>query len=401
MRKYVSHCATCTKRKASNLPARLPLVPLPLPLRYVDRPFACIAIDIVGPINPPSSSGHRWILTIHDLFSKLLVAYPLRSTTAATIVNCLDRYISDFEIPDVLVSDRGTNVDSALVHSWCRTFGIQKRTASARNPTGNSAIERSHRVMSDIIATITEGNNPRMWHEALPRALRAYKTSQHESTGVSAHELVFGYPAKSPLSLLAGPNAEPLDAPSGSPVAQAAAKRDRLARLWQHASAGLDKATEHRRRKDSSARQQKFSVGDTVAIVVDEPSGKFADRYRGPFIVRAVSDSLNDYLVSPPGQPDETLPWLSLRKLVPHPPVEDTVHPQPSAAPQAHPPLDVSYDSASVDLAPRRRPFAAGEGEDLESRTLRPTNALRQPRRLGINLIRLATGLLLHAAAQL
>jgi transposase InsO family protein len=364
-RQFCRNCTVCAKRKATNQSTTVPLVPL----RHEDAPFALVAMDVVGPINPASSHGHRWILTFHDAFSKLLVAYPLRSTKAPTIVAHLHRYVTDFEVPDALLTDRGTNVDSSLVKSFCDSFGIRKLRTSAYNPRGNSLVERSHRVMSDIIATCLDDSNPRAWDEALLNALRAYKTSQHEATGVSAHELVFGYPAKTPLKLLAGPNAGPLDTPSGSHKEQVTAKQQRISSLWQQASAGLDKAQSHRRKlNDQKANHSRFAVGDSVGIVIEDTDGKFGDRYTGPYLVRQVNNDINDYLVSPPGEPDSTLPWVNRRKLIAFPAAPDVIEAVPAQ------PVDIA------PVEPRARPPEEGKG----TKRLRPRATLRKPNRPGM-----------------
>jgi len=41
-------------------------------------PFEMWGMDVTGPINPPTSIGHRFILAITDYFSKLAEAVPLK-----------------------------------------------------------------------------------------------------------------------------------------------------------------------------------------------------------------------------------------------------------------------------------------------------------------------------------
>ena len=40
----------------------MPKVPLEM-MPLIDKPFKRVAIDLVGPISPPSEEGHRYILT--------------------------------------------------------------------------------------------------------------------------------------------------------------------------------------------------------------------------------------------------------------------------------------------------------------------------------------------------
>ncbi|MBW0477424.1 hypothetical protein O181_017139 [Austropuccinia psidii MF-1] len=52
-------CDTCAKEKMTALPFKGHFV-------EVTKPLDCLHLDIVGPISPPSKSGHRYFLTIID-----------------------------------------------------------------------------------------------------------------------------------------------------------------------------------------------------------------------------------------------------------------------------------------------------------------------------------------------
>lgn len=46
------------------------LSPLPLQPVKVDQPFIKRGIDFIGVINPPSSAGHKWIITATNYFTR-------------------------------------------------------------------------------------------------------------------------------------------------------------------------------------------------------------------------------------------------------------------------------------------------------------------------------------------
>ncbi|XXG76770.1 hypothetical protein AAC387_Pa08g1056 [Persea americana] len=64
-------CEKC-QRHASYI--HCPLEPLHLTIPY--RPFNMWEIDVIKPITPPSSKGHRFILATTDYFSKWAKAVP-------------------------------------------------------------------------------------------------------------------------------------------------------------------------------------------------------------------------------------------------------------------------------------------------------------------------------------
>ena len=49
------------------------LVKMPI----IETQFSCISIDIVGPLNPASSAGHKYILTVIDWATGFPEAVPL------------------------------------------------------------------------------------------------------------------------------------------------------------------------------------------------------------------------------------------------------------------------------------------------------------------------------------
>lgn len=74
--KYVMKCEKCAfffgKQK---------LAALPLHLVQVDQPFAKWGLDFIGPINPPSSSGHKWIMAATDYFTRWTEVIALKDAT--------------------------------------------------------------------------------------------------------------------------------------------------------------------------------------------------------------------------------------------------------------------------------------------------------------------------------
>ena len=76
----VAHfCKSCDVRQKTVNKGSVPKVPLQkMPL--IDKPFKRVAIDLVGPISPPSEEGHRYILTLVDFATRYPEAVPLKTT---------------------------------------------------------------------------------------------------------------------------------------------------------------------------------------------------------------------------------------------------------------------------------------------------------------------------------
>ena len=57
-----------------------------------------------------------------------------------------------FGLPEVLITDQGSNFDSEVFREVCAFLGIDKRRTTAYNPKANGLVERMHSTMKSIIA---------------------------------------------------------------------------------------------------------------------------------------------------------------------------------------------------------------------------------------------------------
>ena len=55
----------------------------------IETPFQRIAVDIVGPIKPVTTKGHRYILTVVDYATRYPEAIPLRSIETTRVAEAL------------------------------------------------------------------------------------------------------------------------------------------------------------------------------------------------------------------------------------------------------------------------------------------------------------------------
>lgn len=55
----------------------------------IDMPFKPVAIDLVGPMSPPSEDGHRYILILVDYATRYPEAVPLKNIDTETVAEAL------------------------------------------------------------------------------------------------------------------------------------------------------------------------------------------------------------------------------------------------------------------------------------------------------------------------
>ena len=74
VRRYCKSCDSCQRMSARGRTRRVAMVTMPI----ISTPFERVAIDIVGPLSPPTRGGHRYILTIIDYATSFIEAVPLK-----------------------------------------------------------------------------------------------------------------------------------------------------------------------------------------------------------------------------------------------------------------------------------------------------------------------------------
>ena len=196
--KWVRECDECQRR---NPPPRKPQAPLgTITASY---PFEKITWDIMGPL-PVSQRGYQCILVVTDIFTKWVEAFPLRDTVATTLAKVLvDEVICRYGVPKSIHSDQGANLCSSVVQGVCNLLNIDQTRTSAYHPMGNGQVERFNRTIEAMLAKVVK-ESQRDWDYHLQKALLAYRTAVHETTGFSPYHLNFGHSPALPIDIILG-----------------------------------------------------------------------------------------------------------------------------------------------------------------------------------------------------
>ena len=117
----------------------------------VDQPFKRVAIDLVGPIGPPSEEGHRYILTLVDFATRYPEAVPLKNIDTETVAEGLVDIFSRLGVPKEILSDLATQFVSECMKEVKRVLSIKQLTTTPYHPMCNGLTEKFNGTMKSTV----------------------------------------------------------------------------------------------------------------------------------------------------------------------------------------------------------------------------------------------------------
>ncbi|KAK5837370.1 hypothetical protein PVK06_013180 [Gossypium arboreum] len=102
-------------------------------------------------------------------------------------------------MPERIISDNALNLNNSTIADVCSQFKIRHHNSSPYRPKMNGAIEAANKNIKKIVGKMT--GTYKDWHEKLPFALYAYRTSIRTSTGATPFSLVYGMEAVLPIEV--------------------------------------------------------------------------------------------------------------------------------------------------------------------------------------------------------
>lgn len=136
--RFCKSCDVCQKTVNKGSVPKVPLEKMPL----IDKPFKRVAIDLVGPIGPPSEDGHRYILTLVDFATRYPEAVPLKNIDTETVAEALVDIFSRLGVPEEILSDLGTQFVSECMKEVIRLLSIKQLTTTPYHPMCNGLTEK-------------------------------------------------------------------------------------------------------------------------------------------------------------------------------------------------------------------------------------------------------------------
>lgn len=186
VRSYINTCEICKTTKAPNCVLR----PEMGQAAVTNRPFQRLYVDLLGPY-PRSKKGHIGLLIVLDHFSKFHWLCPLRKFTSLAIMEFLSNNIFHiYGVPEVLVSDNGSQFKANDFNAFLTSFGIQHIYTALYSPQANASERVNRSIISGIRAYLKGEHN--LWDQHISSISCSLRNSFHQSIKMSPYRALFG-----------------------------------------------------------------------------------------------------------------------------------------------------------------------------------------------------------------
>jgi hypothetical protein len=185
IRRWVAACLICKRRKTP----RHGKAGVFAPISNATSPGMKIAVDITT-ASQMSSDGYKCILTILDLFTRYVIAVPLRRKNAKEVAEALFTHVfCRSGRPRLIISDQGREFVNKGLAALLEMYQIQFKPTGGYQPQANP-VERYHRFLNHVMTMLstTYGGD---WPAYLPIACFVYNTSRNDTTGHTPFELTY------------------------------------------------------------------------------------------------------------------------------------------------------------------------------------------------------------------
>ena len=177
LKEYVSKCDACLTHRTA--PGKEPLHPHEM----VARPWSKVAADLC-------ERDGRTLLVITDYYSNFIEVARINTVTSRSVIKEIKEVFARYGIPDVLVTDNGTQFASAEFAVFAETWSFEHHTSSPRYPQSNGKAENAVQTVKRLFKKCKVSDQS----EYL--ALLDWRNTPTEGVGISPAQRLFGRRSK-------------------------------------------------------------------------------------------------------------------------------------------------------------------------------------------------------------
>ena len=184
---YCQRCMKCQEHKGqATVTTDLSHQPDPR------EPFERVSADLM--FMNKGGRKYQFILTICDHFTRYSLLIPLKDKRKETVAEAIiSSLIGQFGPPKTIQMDHGSEFFNRDLQKICQTLGSKTHYTIIRRPQSNGIVERTHRVIRDMLKTL-EKERHKHWKEYVPFVQLAINTAWHRSIKNQPLYLLTGRP---------------------------------------------------------------------------------------------------------------------------------------------------------------------------------------------------------------
>ena len=248
----------------------------------------------MGPL-PTSYLGNKYLLVIGDYFTKFAHVIPMRNQEADTVARKLvDNFITIFGVPMQIHTFQGANFESILFKELCKLLDIDKTRTTVMRPQSDGMAERYIRTIEDMLSSFISSHQ-KDWDKFIPLLNMAYRSSVHETTGMTPNNMIFGREINLPIDLVLG---RPTEENNKSTSEYVHDLQNKLETVHEMARQNMNISSDLMKRNyDHKIHHKLYSRGEPVWYYQYQRkvglNPKFQRPWHGPYVV---IDRINDVL---------------------------------------------------------------------------------------------------------
>ena len=152
VRDYAASCSDCQLRSRVRTTDWVPITPITRTDRPI--PFQVFNMDCIGPLDPPSAQGHKYCLCVVDNCTRWPAVYLLKTLTAKAVCDALLDLFVNVGVPQVIISDRGTNFTSQLTTELLTRLGCSPTFNTPGHPEASGMVERFNQTCKNMLSHV-------------------------------------------------------------------------------------------------------------------------------------------------------------------------------------------------------------------------------------------------------
>ncbi|XP_072088220.1 uncharacterized protein [Arachis hypogaea] len=157
-------------------------------------------IDLLGPF-PIGPGQVKYLIVAIDYYTEWVEAEPLASISSANCQKFMWRQvIARFGIPEVVISDNGTQFADKKFGEFLVGLGIKQKFSSMEHPQTNGQVEAANKVILQGLKKRLD-QKKEAWADELASVLWSYRTTQQFFTGETLFRLTYGVEAIIPVEI--------------------------------------------------------------------------------------------------------------------------------------------------------------------------------------------------------